>query len=625
MLETTVDTVFSTVKDEGSISVFDLADQLDTPRHVIAKIGQYLQDAGLVDLSYVNVKGPTLEYISDPPTGFEHAETEDIIEKLKFYNNVNNLTAANNLVRGLFEYYRRVQDDETKAMYQDVRAYYEEHFMQETDEAPEAVDHLDEYSFDAETLTLNVDIVQQPLEPVPFYILSRLETSDVTARVIDEIKDDVVSEITTNIKEKTKEETVEIKEEYEEHVLDIINDVFIDLDPSQREAFANYVITTSLGMGEIEFLLDDPHLEEIVVNNADEPVRIYHREHGWMNTNILPKDEEDIIHYATIAGREVEKTITTLHPLMDAHLESGDRVNASLTPISTKGNTITIRKFADQPWTITDFIKNGTIDADTAALIWSAIEHELSVLIVGGTGTGKTSALNVFSFFIPPDQRIVSIEDTREIRLPSTLHWVPMETRDANPEGKGEVSMLDLVVNSLRMRPDRIIVGEIRRKRQAEVLFEAIHTGHSVYSTLHANTVKEAVIRLTTDPINISDTLLGALDLMVVQNRNRRTNERHTFQIAEMETEGDYNLLYNYDFNEEKLTRANRPQELYDRLQVFSGMSRTEVEDDIEEKADILVKLVEEDITSLEEIGRIFSHYYTDKDYLMSTLFDGGT
>ena len=158
-------------------------------------------------------------------------------------------------------------------------------------------------------------------------------------------------------------------------------------------------------------------------------------------------------------------------------------------PISVEGNTMTIRKFASKPWTVTDLINTQTISLDAASLIWMGIQYELSTLIAGGTATGKTSMLNAIANFFPPNQRIISIEDTREIQLPSFLHWIPMVTRLPNPEGKGEVSMLDLLVNSLRMRPDRILVGEIRRKREAEVLFEAIHTGHSVYATVHANSM----------------------------------------------------------------------------------------------------------------------------------------
>src|SRR6056297_296808 len=219
-------------------------------------------------------------------------------------------------------------------------------------------------------------------------------------------------------------------------------------------------------------------------------------------------------------GRDVNKEITALNPLMDAHLLTGDRVNATLNPISTKGNTITIRKFAEDPWTITKFIKQGTINVEAAAFVWLAIQNEMSVLIAGGTGSGKTSMLNVVSNFFPSNQRILSIEDTRELTLPKNLHWVPMETRLPNPEGKGGVTMLDLLVNSLRMRPDRILVGEIRRQKEAEVLLEAMHTGHSVYATIHANNADEVITRLTNPPIDIPKPMISSLSLIIVQNRN---------------------------------------------------------------------------------------------------------
>jgi flagellar protein FlaI len=316
--------------------------------------------------------------------------------------------------------------------------------------------------------------------------------------------------------------------------------------------------------------------------------------------------------------------ITTLTPLMDASLKSGDRVNATLMPISTKGNTITIRKFAESPWSITDFILTGTIDYYSAAMVWTAIQYELSMLIVGGTGSGKTSTLNVFSVFIPPNQRVVSIEDTRELRLPRTLHWVPMETRLPNPEGKGEISMLDLIVNSLRMRPDRIIVGEIRRKREAEVLFEAMHTGHSVYATLHANTVNEAIIRLTTEPIGIAKSLLAAVDLIFVQNRNRRTNTRRTFQVAEVLENGDFNLLFNYNFKTDKLMKIKEPYMFYKTIELFSGLGNDEVDKEINDKIKILKYITDHKITNNEEIALMVSYYYMNKDYLMKKLFSGG-
>jgi flagellar protein FlaI len=257
-------------------------------------------------------------------------------------------------------------------------------------------------------------------------------------------------------------------------------------------------------------------------------------------------------------------------------------------------------------------------------MVWTAIQYELSMLIVGGTGSGKTSTLNVFSVFIPPNQRLVSIEDTRELRLPRTLHWVPMETRLPNPEGKGEISMLDLIVNSLRMRPDRIIVGEIRRKREAEVLFEAMHTGHSVYATLHANTVNEAIIRLTTEPIGIAKSLLAAVDLIFVQNRNRRTNTRRTFQIAEVLENGDFNLLFNYNFKTDKLMKIKEPYMFYKTIELFSGLGKDEVDKEINDKIKILKYITDHKITNNEEIALMVSYYYINKDYLMKKLFSGG-
>ena len=148
--------------------------------------------------------------------------------------------------------------------------------------------------------------------------------------------------------------------------------------------------------------------------------------------------------------------------------------------------------------------------------MWTAIQYELSAIIAGGTASGKTSTLNCLANFFPPNQRIISIEDTRELQLPRFLHWVPMNTRLPNSEGKGIISMEDLLINSLRMRPDRILVGEVRRQKEVETLFEAIHTGHSCYATFHANNAQETVERLTNPPINVPKLMLPAISLVLM-------------------------------------------------------------------------------------------------------------
>jgi flagellar protein FlaI len=289
-------------------------------------------------------------------------------------------------------------------------------------------------------------------------------------------------------------------------------------------------------------------------------------------------------------------------------------------PISLKGNTITLRKFAAKPWTITDFIKSKTISTEAAALIWLGVQYELSIIISGGTATGKTSMLNVVSNFFPPNQRIISIEDTHEIQLPKFLHWIPMITRLPNPEGRGAITMLDLLVNSLRMRPDRIIVGEIRRKQEAEVLFEAIHTGHSVYATVHANDTDETITRLTNPPIDIPKSMLPAVSMILVQYRNRRTGIRRTFQISEILPDSSTNVLIQLNIKKDKLEKAHESISIMKTLQMFTGMTRKEINKDIKEKELVLNWLVKHNINIVDDVGRVMAEYYTEKGNLMKTV-----
>ncbi|MCX6777364.1 MAG: type II/IV secretion system ATPase subunit [Candidatus Micrarchaeota archaeon] len=245
-----------------------------------------------------------------------------------------------------------------------------------------------------------------------------------------------------------------------------------------------------------------------MVNSAKEPLWVYHAKYGWLKSNFKFESEEQIANYASIIARKVGRQISTLAPLLDAHLGGGERANATLFPISTKGNGITIRKFSKNPWTMVRLLKGKLLSVEAAALLWLCMQYEMNIIVGGGTASGKTSILNALLIFTPPNQRVISIEDTRELLLPDFLQWTPLVTRLPNPEGKGEVTMLDLMVNSLRMRPDRIVLGEIRRQREAEVLFEAMHTGHAVYATLHADNAEQVKNRMSTPPINLPESML---------------------------------------------------------------------------------------------------------------------
>ncbi len=299
---------------------------------------------------------------------------------------------------------------------------------------------LESYKIEADGVPGQVNIIKKPGEFVPIYELILPKFEEATIAILDAIKAKLITVVRVKPQEILDPRIMEeLKKRFFEKAFELIEKEFPNVSREEKEIFAGTLVHEMLGLGDIELLLVDENLEDIVINNSQEPLWVYHRKYGWLKTNVKLESDLQIYNYAALIGRRVGRSITSLNPLMDAQLTSGDRVNATLFPISTKGNTISIRKFARRPWTITDFIKINTISEEVAAFLWLAIQYELNMIISGGTGTGKTSFLNVLTTFIPPNHRVISIEDTREIRLPDFLHWVPMTTREPNPEGKGEV------------------------------------------------------------------------------------------------------------------------------------------------------------------------------------------
>jgi len=473
---------------------------------------------------------------------------------------------------------------------------------------------IEEYSIKANNINVTIQIVLDQNKSVPLYLVSITNISETTKIVLEKIREEFISKLDLQEIENSRDASEEdLRQKFTVSITRLIKKYFPESDTQTKDTLINYLLQENLGLGKIDILLKDARLEEIVINNHKEPLWVYHKKYGWLETNIKLLTEARIRHYATIIGRDVNKEITNLNPLMDAHLLDGDRVNATLSPISTKGNTITIRKFSEDPWTITKFIKEGTISISAAAMLWLGIQNELSILIAGGTGSGKTSMLNVISNFFPPNQRIISIEDTRELMLPSNLHWVPMETRLLNPEGKGGISMLDLLVNSLRMRPDRIVVGEIRRKEEAQVLMEAMHTGHSVYATIHANNADETITRLTNPPIEIPKQMLSSLSMILVQNRNRRTGKRRTLQIAELTPAGDAKVIMQHNAMLDKLENISEADVIIKTISLYTGLDKTKILEDLRQKSAILQWMVKNNIENINQIGHIMAQYYMGK------------
>lgn len=483
---------------------------------------------------------------------------------------------------------------------------------------------LEEYQVNIDKVFGEVKISKEDSDFVPIYSLKLPEVEKGTLILLEQIKEKLISEMNLSISDLLDPKKAnEIKRNFYLKSVEMMEAEIPNLSLDKKQFLSGLIVHEMLGLGNIEMLLGDGNLEEIVINNSDEPCWVYHKKFGWLKTNIKVGAEIEIEKYASSIGRKVGKQINILNPLLDAYLTSGDRVNATLFPISTKGNTITIRRFRRNPWTIGDLIENKTTDISSAALLWLAIQYEMNILISGGTGSGKTSFLNALVNFVPPNQRIISIEDTREIVLPDFLHWVPLTTREPNPEGKGQVDMLTLLVNSLRMRPDRIIVGEIRKQAQAEVLFEAMHTGHSVYATLHADTAEETFRRLINPPINVPETLVAAIDLIVVMYRDRRSGRRRTYEIAEFDKSKNkisVKVIARWDPKKDRIIKNTKKMNFLQKLKMLTGYTDSEIKKDLSEKEKILKWILKNKINTVDSVGKVVAEYYSDPKKILGIV-----
>lgn len=482
----------------------------------------------------------------------------------------------------------------------------------------------EDYTYFAGEVPVNIHISRTAADYVPLYTISIPLLAEGTKIMLTALKGDLITQVRLDVSELLDPRAAtEVRAKFEAKASELLDKHFTGLTPEKKRILMSYLIQSTLGLGELEILMADDSLEDIVINGPNDPVWVYHKRHGWCKTNLWIRRNDTIYEYASMVGRKVGRQINVLNPVMDATLPTGDRINATLSPISNFGNTISIRKFSKSPWTIPALIENGTISAEVAALIWLCVQNEVSLLVAGGAASGKTAMLNAICCMIPPSQRVVSIEDTRELTLPQYLHWVPMITREPNPEGKGGVEMIDLLVNSLRMRPDRILVGEVRRQREAEVLFEAMHTGHSVYATIHADNSAECITRLTTPPINLPKSVIHALGGVLVQYRNRRLGFRRTLEFAEITADGEAHDIYNWDPVDDKIKKVAEMDRLAELLGLYTGMTQKEIIDDVAEKSKILEWMVQKRYVGTDTVGKITADYYIAPEKVEAAAMKG--
>lgn len=474
----------------------------------------------------------------------------------------------------------------------------------------------------------NVRILRVKGEPVPIYEIRLPKLSKEEEDLIKRIRERAITEIQIdptlipNYEERRKIFLREVKR--------MLKEAAPNFSEGRIEVLAELIVQNMLGYGLLDPLVRDDNLEEIMVIGTNKPVYVWHRRFYMCKTNLVFKEERDILNIIERIAREVGRRIDQQTPLLDARLPDGSRVNATIPPISLDGPTLTIRKFKRDPLTIIDLIKYGTMNTDVAAFLWILVDglgvKPANILVAGGTGSGKTTTLNALAMFIPPSERVISIEDTAELQLP-VEHWVRLETRPPNLEGKGEVTMDDLVRNTLRMRPDRIIVGEVRGP-EARTMFTAMNTGHDgCMGTIHANSARETIVRLESPPMNVPRIMIPALDIILMQVRfhsRKKGTVRRVTEIAEVSgIEGEsiqLNKLYKYDPAKDELLPTEVPSRVLNELSRHTGMSISELEIEREKRKIILEWMIEKGIRSIEDVGHYIKMFYIDEEGLLEKI-----
>ncbi|WP_373484182.1 CpaF family protein [Acetobacterium sp.] len=365
---------------------------------------------------------------------------------------------------------------------------------------------------------------------------------DIHQDLKNRVHQEVINEINNNKVEKVgKENAIEILRILE-NVMTVEAENVNRLD---RSRITEELLNEIIGYGPLEILLNDADITEIMVNGYN---RVYIEKSGKIQLSpVVFKDNQHVMNVIDRIVSSVGRHIDESSPMVDARLQDGSRVNVVIPPLSLVGPVITIRKFSKKPITTDQLLGYGSISKKMLSFLEACVKGKLNIIVSGGTGSGKTTMLNVLSSFIPDNERIVTIEDSAELRL-SQDHVITLESRPANLEGRGKVSIRELVVNALRMRPDRIIVGEVRSAETIDML-QAMNTGHDgSLTTIHANTPRDSLSRIETMvlmsgmdlPLRaIRDQTTSAIDIIIQQSR-LRDGTRKVVNITEVTgLEGD--------------------------------------------------------------------------------------
>ncbi|OYR40415.1 MULTISPECIES: type II/IV secretion system ATPase subunit [unclassified Halorubrum] len=437
---------------------------------------------------------------------------------------------------------------------------------------------------------------------------------DLLDRVVDDIRDPLLYREGTG---KTDEETLR------KELQALLEGYGVEADMATFHALAYYLYRDFRGYGKVDPLLNDRHIEDVSCDGYDLPIFVYHDDYTDIETNVsFAKGELDnyVIRLAQQSGRHV----SVGDPIVETTLPDGSRAELALgEEVTPRGSAFTIRQYAEDPFTPIDLVEYGTFSVEQMAYFWLCIEHNKSLIFAGGTASGKTTSMNAVSMFVPPRAKVLTIEDTRELSLYHD-NWLSSVTRERRYEGT-DIDMYDLLRSALRHRPEYIVVGEVRGD-EAITLFQAMNTGHTTFSTMHADSIETVINRLENEPINVPRAMVQSLDMLSIQTLTRSGDQRvrraktigEIGGIDQRTGELDYSSAFEWDAETDEFRRND--SSLMDEIADERGWSRSELLREIRRRERFLELLRALGITDYRTFTALVNEYYADPDRVMNRL-----
>ena len=486
------------------------------------------------------------------------------------------------------------------------------------------------------------DLSFDEIEPGMVYskVFQNRDTGEINLSLIEPFIDDDEKQIIEKLKNYlinlaafNGRPTTDRKKDFEQYFPAALEDLDIRLGGNQGTVIKYYVERDIVGYGRIDGLMRDPNVEDISCDSSTVPVFVFHREHGYIMTNIKYTDDDELNRYVKSLIQDSGKHISISIPIIDATLRDGSRIQASFGKyITNNGPAFTIRKFRASPLSPISLVMAKSLSAKVFSYLWVLTEYGSNMIVAGGTGSGKTTLLNAILLFIPPQMKVVSIEDTREINIPHE-NWIAGVTRPGFGEldretGKraGEIDMFDLLAASLRQRPNYIVIGEVRGK-EAFTVFQAMSAGRYGFGTFHAEDPKTLIYRLESEPINIPRTLITALDVVIMQsllNYNGKIVRRVT-SVSEITgldpSSGDIVLNNIFKWNSQNDTfQYSGFSYVMNRIAERTGKSEMELEKEAKIREVIINRMIQKKYITYRDVNSMINKFYKDRPNLLKDL-----